>query len=352
MKIKSKDIAEALNLSTATVSLALNNKKGVNEETRRRVLELLKHKQKEEYEKTLLEQEYRKGMIVMLNYFKHGIIMNRRKGNDAFSLLNEMELQACKYGYEFVYEDYYEKTSNLDQKMNQWKEKNMRGLYIMGVEMTHSDIYKFSQYGVPIVVGDNNFFNEGIDSFLIDNKEGICRGVDYLVDKGHSRIVYLAENIHIFNFAERREAFLYEMQKRECGDANQHILNLGSNEEEVYKNMVEYLKSGRCKATAFVLESSVVSIGAIKALLELSVRIPKDISLIGFDAIPPDSLLAFQLTLIKGTHTRRHLAAIKHLIRRIEDSETEIVRTYYKTRLLEGDSVFDKTRFIYHPHII
>lgn len=58
-------------------------------------------------------------------------------------------------------------------------------------------------------------------------------------------------------------------------------------------------------------------------------------------------LLAFYLTLIKGTHTRRHLAAIKHLIRRIEDVETEIVRTYYKTRLLEGDSVFDKTKFIY-----
>lgn len=61
--------------------------------------------------------------------------------------------------------------------------------------MGKSDIYPFLELQIPIVTGDNLFYEEGINSFLIDNREGIRRGVDYLVDKGHSRIVYLDEGM-------------------------------------------------------------------------------------------------------------------------------------------------------------
>ena len=80
----------------------------------------------------------------------------------------------------------------------------------MAAEMSKAD-NPFLELKIPIVTGDNLFYEEGIDSFLIDNREGIRRGVDYLVDKGHSHIVYLAENIDIFNFIERREAFVLEI---------------------------------------------------------------------------------------------------------------------------------------------
>lgn len=52
----------------------------------------------------------------------------------------------------------------------------------MAAEMSKADIYPFLELKIPIVTGDNLFYEEGIDSFLIDNREGIRRGVDYLVD--------------------------------------------------------------------------------------------------------------------------------------------------------------------------
>jgi len=91
----------------------------------------------------------------------------------------------------------------------------------------------------------------------------------------------------------------------------------------------------------------VVSLGVSKALLERNIRVPRDISLIGFDALPNLSIPGINLTLIKGTHTMRHKAAMSHLIRHIENEEGEMVRVYYKTRLLEGESVFDKNKYIY-----
>lgn len=227
------------------------------------------------------------------------------------------------------------------------REKDVKGIYIMAAEMGKSDIYPFLELQIPIVTGDNLFYEEGINSFLIDNREGIRRGVDYLIDKGHSRIVYLAEDIDIFNFLERREAFVLEMAKRECGDASNRIRHLGSNVEEAAFSMGKYLDEGMRGVTAFILESSVISMGVIKALLERNVRIPRDISLLGFDAVAPVELPGFELTLIKGTHTKRHIAAVKHLLRYMEDENEEIMRVYYKTRFSEGETVFDKTKYIY-----
>lgn len=202
-----------------------------------------------------------------------------------------------KSGYSFEYRLFQEKCEHVENLIAECREKDVKGIYIMAAEMGKSDIYPFLELQIPIVTGDNLFYEEGINSFLIDNREGIRRGVDYLVDKGHSRIVYLDE--------------------------------------------------GMRGVTALILESSVISMGVIKALLERNVRIPKDISLIGFDAVAPVELPGFELTLIKGTHTKRHLAAVKHLMQYMKDENEEIMRVYYRTRLFEGQTVFDKSKYMY-----
>lgn len=345
MRIKSKDIAKELNLSPATVSLVLNGRPGVNEKTRKKVLDYMENVAMKEYRTH--HNGVKEGMVVMINYMKHGIVLKRGKGSTILPIHMQMEEAVRKAGYEFKIIDYWEEKTEIETLIEELTIQKVKGIYILAAEMHQADIYPFLKLKIPIVVGDNLFNEQGIDSFLVDNEEGIARGVNYLVEKGHSNIVYLAENLNIFNFMERREAFIREMAKRGV-DTSKRIRNLGNNVDEVYESMKKYLDEGVKKTSAFILESSVVSLGVSRAILERQIKIPKDISLIGFDALPPISLLKIELTLVKGTHTRRHLAAIKHLLRRIEDNETEIVRTYYKTRLLEGNSVFDKTKYIYH----
>ena len=58
--------------------------------------------------------------------------------------------------------------------------------------------------------------------------------------------------------------------------------------------------------------------------------------MLGFDAVAPVELPGFELTLIKGTHTKRHIAAVKHLLRYMEDENEEIMRVYYKTGFQKG----------------
>ncbi len=346
MRLKAKEIAEELGISPATVSLALNDRPGISPQTKRQILDYVRRKEEAEFLKGSQSPEPCKGTVLMLNYIKNGIIMGRSAGQP-FPLLTQLKRAAALAGYEGRYMAYQEQSQNLDDVIAECRRRNVRGIYIMAAEMSQGDIYPFWDMKVPIVTGDNLFYDVGLDSFLIDNREGIERCVDYLVDKGHSHIVYLAEKIDIFNFVERREAFILEMARRQCGDASNRIRHLGSSVDEVYRSMAKYLDEGVKGVTAFVLESSVISLGVCKALLERQIRIPRDISLIGFDALPPVSLPGIDLTLIKGTHTKRHLAAIEHLIRHIEGDDEEIMRVYYKTRLLEGSSVFDKAKYIY-----
>lgn len=345
MRIKAKGIAKELGLSEATVSLALNDRPGVNENTKKRILECVREKQEKLQENFEIQKKIVHGKVMMLNYIKNGIIMKRSQEQNP--IIEKIRETVKREGYTFEYRLFQEQFEEIGNLISECREKDVKGIYIMAAEMGKSDIYPFLELQIPIVTGDNLFYEEGINSFLIDNREGIRRGVDYLVDKGHSRIVYLAEDIDIFIFLERREAFVLEMAKRECGDVSNRIRHLGSNVEEVAFSMGKYLDEGMRGVTALILESSVISMGVIKALLERNVRIPKDISLIGFDAVAPVELPGFELTLIKETHTKRHLAAVKHLMQYMKDENEEIMRVYYRTRLFEGQTVFDKSKYMY-----
>lgn len=345
MRIKSKDIAKALKLSEGTVSLALNDRPGVNAETKRKVLQYLESLEEQNKQIQQIEKRTAKGAIVLLNYIKHDVIFSRNAKKNP--IIPKIEEEVYRSGYQFIYIQFHEQWDSLEELFEKCRLQSVKGLYIMAAEMNQSDIYPFLNLKVPIVVGDNLFYDQDLDCFLVDNWEGIRRGVDYLVDKGHSHIIYLAENIDIFNFAERREAFVLEMAKRECGDANNRIWHLGNSVEDVYLSMEKYLDKGLKKTTAFILESWVISLGVSKALMERKIRIPRDISMVGFDALPPDSLMGFELTLVKGTHSKRHMAAIQYLLKQVEGNEHEIIRIYYKTHMREGNSVFDKTKYIY-----
>lgn len=347
MPIKLKEIAKELGVSSATVSFAVHDRPGISPDTKKRILDHIRMREEEHLLESWGKDQEPKGMVLMLNYVKNGPVLEREITEKEHPVIADIKKSVGKKGYTFMFRLFHEQTDSLDKLLAECRELGVKGIYIMAAEMHRSDIHPFLKLHVPIVTGDNLFYEEGLDSFLIDNKEGIRRGVDYLADKGHSHIVYLAENLDFFNFVERRGAFILEMAKRECGDARDRIRHLGSNVGEVYESMKKCLDEGLKDTTAFLLESSVISMGVGRALMERGIRIPKEVSLLGFDALPPVSIPGVNLTLVKGTHSKRHLSAVRHLIRRIEDEKEEIMRVYYKTRFVEGDSVFDKAEYTY-----
>lgn len=353
MKIKAKEIAAELGISPSTVSLALNDRPGISQKTKKQIIDYIRKKEKELWIEESSQISQTKGTVLCLNYIKNGLIMKQSErlqelnSERMASFQNHMAKYVTEENYKFEFWTFYEKTQNLEHLLNKCKEKNVKGIYLMAAEMTESDIYPFIQLKIPIVTGDNLFSTQGVDSYLIDNRDGISNAIQYLEEKGHRNIVYLAENIDIFNFRERRQAFLYEMSIRNLSNVNSRIWNLGSNIEEVYASMQRYLNKGLGKTTAFIMESSLISQGVCKALRESLLRVPRDISLIGFDSLPEYSIPGIDLTIIKGTHIQRHLDAICHLLLRMKNENKEIMKVYYRPKIIEGNTVFNKKKYIY-----
>ncbi len=335
MRIKSKDIARELGISTATVSLAVNGRPGVNPETRERVLACIREKE-EAYYRTFSRPEEHKGTIVMVSYWKHGAVLSRSAS--AFSAFRELAERA---GYELKVYRFQEQRHVEESLLARLKADEAKGIYLMGAEMEKEDISPFLSLDIPVVAGDHDFYEYGLDSYLIDNYEGISNAVQYLLRKGHTDIVYLSESVEIFNFRERRQAFIEVMEANGCGRSTNRIIELGRQTEEVYASMKAYLEHDRRLPTACILESSVISLGVSKALLEAGISVPEELSLIGFDALPDKALPGFKLTCIKGTHTARHLAAMRRVIERIETAEDERIKIYYKPKYINGTSVKD-----------
>ena len=84
MRIKSKDIAQALGISPATVSLVINNKPGVNTKTRNKVQSYIEQLELRSSSKIRAESPGSKGTVLMLYYIKHGIIMKRKESVSPF----------------------------------------------------------------------------------------------------------------------------------------------------------------------------------------------------------------------------------------------------------------------------
>ena len=242
MRIKAKEIAQELGLSEATVSLALNNRPGVNANTKKRILECVRAKQEKELKNFETQEKSIQGKVIMLNYVKNGIIMKRSQ--DRHPVIETIKEIVERCGYSFEYRLFQEQFEHVENLIAECREKDVKGIYIMAAEMGKSDIYPFLELQIPIVTGDNLFYEEGINSFLIDNREGIRRGVDYLVDKGHSRIVYLAEDIDIFNFLERRDVHVrgkYPGYMKRYFREHGIQIQFAPEDEEILKNTVDFV---------------------------------------------------------------------------------------------------------------
>ena len=177
MRIKAKEIAEALHISPATVSLALNNRQGVSPQTRQIILDYIKQKEEAQFLAQMRKPEGCKGTVLILNYIKNGVIMERNAGQPTI-LIEAAKEAAALAGYNSCYRVYQERTQSLDELVRDCRQWDVRGIYIMAAEMSQGDIYPFLALKVPIVTGDNLFYEAGVDSYLIDNHEGIERCVD------------------------------------------------------------------------------------------------------------------------------------------------------------------------------
>ena len=151
-------------------------------------------------------------------------------------------------------------------------------------------------------------------------------------------IVYLAQDIDIFNFEQRRDGFWAAIHKYQMAFENNNFVRIGTTIQSVQKNMEHYLDT-HSLPDAFVMENYQISIGVMKALHNKQIRIPEQVSLIGIDDLPSYVMVDCVIETIRLSHKERAEATMMILMKEIEEQMSVKFRLLSRCVLLEGNSI-------------
>lgn len=319
-----KDIAKAVGVSEATVSRALRNKPGVNPELREKIFKLA---QELNYPFKMPSKEPDSKRI--------GIIVPDLSNPFFATVIYGIKSVLSSTGY-LLYiintdEDSEAEEINLHSLIND----RVEGI-ITAPAANSFDLYAQLNSNLPIVFFDRVFKLEGFSSVTVDNRDAIFQAVRTLVDLGHKKIAFIAGDVRIYTGAEREKGFqeslkLFDLNAKECP-----VVYGNFKEPESYAVTKDILQKKEC--TAIIATSSKTTLGVLRAIKELGLKIPEEISVIGFDDQEWMQFFTPQIaTIVQPAFTIGTIAA-NLLIQNIKGNmrnENIIV----KTRLLTRESI-------------
>lgn len=316
-------------VSAATVSNALNRKKGVNKETAERIFQ------------TAREIGYVNGggisKIKLLIYKKNGQIIDDTPFFTA--LIDGFEKECRESGYEMLLGTLDRRQGNYEEQFQQAFQEMSTAVVLLGTELSGEDLKAFREVGSPILLLDAWDSEMEFSAVVINNGDSMRKAVDYLVKKGHRRIGYLRGDFRILGFRQREHGFREAMEELDCPVDPGHIVTLSTTMDGACNDMGEYLKQKPGLPTAFVAENDMLALGAMRAMRLAGIRIPEDVSMIGFDDLPFCEISYPRLTSLRVPKQEMGALAVRRMIEIMKKDVGIHTKTEVCTEFVERDSV-------------
>ncbi len=318
-KLKNKEIASILGISPSAVSLALNNKPGVSETMRDKILSLSGAKNMDipHFQSSAPPETSRS--ILLIVHKKHGeIIIDKPFFSNLIESV-QLETLARNYSLKIMY---YTSNMDLDAFIQQLKTTPADGILLLATEMLSEDLQYYKQLNLPIVLLDNTFVFEQFDSVTLNNTTAILGAFEYAYRLGHRNIGYLKSSVFINNFDFRFDGYLRALRQFTLADPKPPVFSLHCNIELAYlkmKTILDHLPADFRMPTCFLSDIDYIAIGSMRAFQEHGYRIPEDISIIGFDDNAACEVCVPQLTTIRVNHTDIGRIAVDNLFARIKE---------------------------------
>lgn len=329
MKPGLKEISQITGFSIATISNALNKKKGVNKKTAEEIFQVA-------HEIGYIDNsEVTK--IKLLIYKKNGLIIN---DTPFFQLLvSGMEQECRESGYEMSIVNLKDSSSYYNDEALNIINESSTAIVLLGTELSQKDLDIYKSAKCPIMLLDYWDHDMNFSSVIINNEDSARMAVKYFVKKGHKKIGYLKGEFRIQNFKQRETGYLKSLEEFnvECRDS--YIVELRTTMNGAYMDMMEHLLSKPDLPTAFFADNDMIALGAMKAIHEAGYNVPEDISIIGLDDLPVCEISTPRLTSLRVPKEEMGRLAVRKIIDIISDNEKVRTKTQICTEFIERDSV-------------
>lgn len=280
-----KEIAQLAKVSTATVSHVINGTKNISPETKKRVYSAIRQSN---YVPNALAKSLRRGSSQTI-----GVLVEDIRGLPVPDIVNGISEALESSGYSMILYDLHllEKLYNQYEQIGSYREKINRGIAVL--VQSHVD-------GV-IYVGMHDRHLDGlidpIDHPLVfayshgsaqetyvtyANRETACELMELLIGRGHRRIAVIAGHPHSYPTMMRLNGCQLALQKHGLSVPPAY-LRYGDWEYESGEREANALLSLPERPTAVFAMNDLMGIGCVHALLKAGLRVPEDVSVVGFD---------------------------------------------------------------------
>jgi LacI family transcriptional regulator len=314
-----KDLAAYLGLSQTTVSFVLNDAplaKNLTEETRRRVLEAArKFNYRPSYFALNLNKRGSDSVGVIVPEHSEGYFTIVMGGVERFLMQKQfMYFTACHYWKPRLMEEYPKLLTS----------RGAEGLLLLNTNADFETI-------LPVVAISAHKEKDGVTNVVIDHAAAARLAIKHLVELGHRRIAFMKGHRHVMEIA--REFGVAPTPER-CVQ-----MRTSSWSPEVGYEPAKRLLDATRDFTALVAFNDTAAIGAIRALHEVGMMCPRDVSVIGFDNIVSAEFHVPSLTTIRQPLSMMGRLAAKILLDRIANPEKQYAPTILvKPKLITRES--------------
>lgn len=331
-----KELAKLANVSPATISLVINNKKGVGDETRKRIKSLLK-----QYNYSLpVKSKVPLKNIRFLKYKEHGLIVD---GNEGFisAIIDAIEAECRNYGYNLSITT---AEGNFEKALEAVSGDTSDGLIILGTEINPKHYHLLNNISIPFIVVDNIMYYEHCDCVVMNNRETVYYALKHLHNLGHKEVAYFRSEVRISNFDEREDAFYHYCNLFNLKFSDKLTYTIAPTLVGSYASTKEIIKQCANFPTAAFADNDTMAIGVIKALREHGYHIPNDMSIIGFDDIPYSAMINPPLTTMRIPKGKIGTLSVQRLCQRMQDFDCADVKIQTGAELIVRESTAPPSR--------
>ena len=335
MSVKLEDIAKELGISMMTVSRALNNTGYVKKETRTKVLKAAKEM---EYVPNVLARG-----LVIKKTFNIGLIITNISNPFYARITRVIQEEALRNGYRLILFNTNENINLEKEALYSLREQRCDGVLLTSTESDYSHIIDLKKKGLPIVLINRRPKKINVDFVVCDNKKGGYLATSYLLSMGHKKIAHITGPTYITSVKEKIDGYKMAYKDYNIRINPKLIFETELTVDGAYKATLEMIED-HPDITAVFAYTDWMTIGVIKALQEKNVKIPGEISIVGYDNIDVSPYLKVPLTTIDlpiGLMGKKSVEILLKKINGVEES-SKIIGKIYQPKLIKRKSVIKR----------
>ena len=326
-----KDVARAARVSTATVSAVVNDSAYVSPELRSRVISAIGALR---YSPSLVARNLKSGRSQLIA-LAVADLANPFYGRIVWAA----EAAVAAWGFSLVLFNSDEKPDTEKRILARIRMLGCDGAVLVPVGAASQYRRRDFEGGVPVVLLGRSIEGDGVDTVTIDNLSAGRQATSYLLDLGHRRIGSVTGPMQLSTGSGRLDGMLEAMAARGLAPLPGHVRS-GEFREDTAYSVARDLLGRPDRPTALYVANGVMAIGVMRAIVDLGLRCPEDISIASTDTVAGVGGLKPRLTRTEHPVNDMTNAALRMLVDRIEGKLVDLParNVVFQPALVVGES--------------